>query len=334
MKTLPFGKSNDQVSQLALGCLPFGSKLTIEQSFLILDYYADQGGNFLDTSNNYSFWDANGQGGESESVLGEWFRERGNREKFFLATKVGAFPNDIEAFKNYKGNGDPWTELTEGLSRQAILSAVDKSLLRLGTDYIDLYYAHVDARQNNLEETMEAFDELIRIGKVRHIGCSNYKVWRLAQAQEISKYKGYSPYEAVQLFHTYFQTEKFADTQMADPMSAELFDYVRANGNLTLLAYTPLLWGSYTRKDKINEIPKLKAYDRPQNRIRQARLEKIAAETGATINQVIYAWMMHSDPVIIPLVAVSELSHLSENLDSVNITLTSDQMAYLNSSLN
>jgi len=334
MKKVALGNSKYEVSQMALGCLPFGSKLTKEQSFEILDYYVMQGGSFLDTSNNYSFWDAGGVGGESETVLGEWFKARNNRKSIFLATKVGALPRDIEEFKNYKGPGNPWTDLTEGLSKKAIFAAVDKSLARLKTDYIDLYYAHVDARSADLEETLDAFNELVKSGKVLTIGCSNYKVWRLAKAKEISRHNGWASYQAVQMFHTYFQSEKGADTQMADQMSDELFDYVRTQKDVTLLGYTPLLWGSYTRKEKYDEIPKLQAFVRPQNEVRRARLEKIAHDLNTSINQVIYAWMMHSDPVVVPLVAVSKIEHLKEDLESVHLKLTREQMEYLNAPLN
>lgn len=334
MKTVKLGNSKTEVSQMALGCLPFGTKLTKDQSFEILDYYLEQGGSFLDTSNNYSFWDAGGKGGDSETVLGKWFEERKNRDKVFLATKVGANPIDVDEFLNYKGSGDPWTELTEGLSRKAIFEAVDKSLKRLKTDYVDLYYAHVDNRQTNLEETLEAFNDLVKNGKVLHIGCSNYKIWRIAKAKEISKHNNWVQYEAVQMFHTYFQSEKGANTSMFDQMSDEIMDYARTNRDITLLGYTPLLWGSYTRKEKYEEIPCLKAFVRPQNDERYNRLLKISNETGVSINQVIYAWMMQSDPVIIPLVAVSRMEHLREDLDSVNLVLTKEQMEYLQKPLN
>ena len=134
MKMLNFADTNDQVSSLALGCLPFGSKVDTESSFAQLDYYLEQGGNFLDTSNNYSFWDADGKGGESERVLGKWFAERKTRDRVFLATKLGAFPTvSRDEFFSYKG--DPWSDLTEGLPRKTILQAVDNSLERLGTDH-------------------------------------------------------------------------------------------------------------------------------------------------------------------------------------------------------
>jgi aryl-alcohol dehydrogenase-like predicted oxidoreductase len=333
MKMTQFANTGVQVSVMALGCLPFGTKLDKAQSFDLLDYYAGVGGNFLDTSNNYSFWDANGKGGESESVLAEWFRERGERDRMFLATKLGAYPTvSRDEFYSYRGN--PWADLTEGLSRDAIFSAVDKSLTRLGTDYIDLLYAHVDDRTVDQEETLEAFDALVKSGKVRHIGCSNFKVWRTARAREISRVRGWASYEAVQMFNTYFQTEKGAETGMSDQMGDEIFDYVRSGNKVSLLGYTPLLWGSYTQPHKYQEIEKLANFARPQNDERRKRLDRVASETGATVNQVIYAWMMQNDPPVIPLVAVSKLEHLKEDLASVDLTLSKDQLVLLNAPLN
>ncbi len=332
LKRIQFADTDAKVSAMALGCLPFGSKLDKERSFELLNYYDSQGGNFLDTANNYSFWDADGKGGESESVLGEWMRIRGNRKDIFLATKLGAFPTvSRDEFFSYAGN--PWADKTEGLSKKAILAAVDGSLKRLRTDYIDLLYAHVDDRTVDQEETLEAFDEIIKQGKARYIGSSNFAVWRLARARTLAQERGLPIYKAVQMFYTYFQSEKFTATGMADQMGDELFDYVRSGNEMALLAYTPLLWGSYTRPEKYDEIDRLKAFVRPQNEERMKRLARVAAETGRTVNEVIYAWMMQSTPRIIPLVAVSKLEHLKEDLASANLTLTADEMAVLNAPL-
>jgi len=329
MKTTQFADTDVRVSAMALGCLPFGSKLDAEQSYALLDYYLEQGGNFLDTANNYSFWDADGKGGESETVLGRWFRDRGSREKVFLATKLGAYPTvSRDEFFSYRGN--PWADLTEGLSRKAILQAVEGSLDRLGTDHIDLLYAHVDDRTVDQEETLEALDYLVRSGKVRYIGCSNFKVWRTARAREISRARGWAEYKAVQMFNTYFQTEKGVETGMSDQMGDEIFDYVRSGNRVSLLGYTPLLWGSYTQGHKYQEIDRLKSFVRPENDERRRRLELVARETGYTINQVKYAWMINGDPPVIPLVAVSRLEHLMEDLSAADLPLSREHLAVLN----
>jgi aryl-alcohol dehydrogenase-like predicted oxidoreductase len=333
MKMTRFADTDARVSVMALGCLPFGTKVDKERSYELLDYYAGVGGNFFDTANNYSFWDANGNGGESETVLGQWFKDRGNRDRIFLATKLGAFPT-VGRDEFFSHRGDPWADLTEGLSRKVILTGVEKSLARLGTDHIDLLFAHVDDRTVGQEETLEAFDSLVKSGKVLHIGCSNFKTWRTARSREISEVRGFAKYEAVQKFHTYFQTEKGAEIGMFDQMNDELFDYVRSGNAMSLLAYTPLLWGSYPRPEKYQEIERLVNFTRPQNDERKRRLEQIAAETGYSINQVIYVWMIQSDPPIIPLVAVSKLEHLKEDLASAKLRLTNEQLAILNAPLN
>lgn len=333
MKYVQFADTDVQVSTMALGCLPFGTKLSRDRAFELLDYYIDQGGNFLDTADNYSFWEANGKGGESEAVLGEWLRERKTRNRIFLATKLGAYPT-VARDEFYAYKGDPWADLTEGLSRKAIFAAVDQSLERLGVDCIDLLYAHVDDRHVDQEETLEAFSEIVRQGKVRFIGCSNFKIWRIARARTLSAERGFPEYKAVQMFNTYFQLEKFARTSMFDQMGDEIFDYVRSGNAITLLGYTPLLWGSYTQRHKYAEIDNLKAFMRPQNDERRQRLEQVAAESGMSVNQIIYAWMIQGKPPVIPLVAVSRLEQLKEDLAAADLSLTTEQLSILNAPLN
>ncbi len=331
MNMIQFADTNEKISAMGLGCLPFGSKLDRPSSFALLDRFAEEGGTVLDTANNYSFWEEGSRGGESESVLGEWFTARGNRDRCFLATKLGAFPTVSRAeFFAYKG--DPWQDKTQGLSAKTIAKAVDESLARLKTDRIDLLYAHVDDRRTDQEETLAAFDAVVRSGKVRHIGCSNFKVWRIARAREISRHRGFAAYRAYQGFDTYFQSEKFANTGIFDQMGEELFDYVGSHP-MTLFGYTPLLWGSYTRPEKYAEIPRLKHFERPQNAERRLRLERVAGETGWTVNQVIYAWMLSRAPAVVPLVAVSKMEHLAEDLAAADLRLPEELLAVLDAPL-
>lgn len=152
----------------------YGSKVDEETSFELMDYYY-QGGRAFDTSNNYPFWRPESMGDESEITLGKWMKKRGNRKQLFIATKVGARPINKEK-----------TEF-EGLSREVIFSAVEESLKRLQTNYIDLYYMHVDWRREPLEETLKAFNDLVKSDKIKHIVCSNMDTWRLVKAKEISK---------------------------------------------------------------------------------------------------------------------------------------------------
>ena len=153
MRTVPLGEAGVEVSALCLGCMFFGTRVDEETSMQLLDRYLAAGGSFLDTANNYAFWVEGGGGGESEMLWGRWMRRRGNRDQLFLATKVGGMPG-------------------EDLSRAAITAAVEGSLRRLGTDRIDLYYAHIDHRTVALEETLDAFGERVTAGKVRYIGAA------------------------------------------------------------------------------------------------------------------------------------------------------------------
>ena len=150
-----------EVSEVSLGAMMFGSTVSKEDSYRTLDIYMDMGGNFIDTSNNYAHWA--GTGDESETLLGEWLSERKCRDKVILATKVGF---------DRKGEG-------AGLRKAQIEYWVDESLRKLKTDYIDLYYAHTDDLNTPIEETMEAFDTLVKKGKVRALGASNFYTWRL-----------------------------------------------------------------------------------------------------------------------------------------------------------
>jgi len=332
MKRINFADTNEKVSNMALGCLAYGTKVNKNDAFEQLDYFLDKGGNFLDTSNNYSFWEKGGKGGESEAILGEWLKERQNRDQIFLATKLGAFPTvSTDKFFSYQGNS--WEDLTEGLSKDTIINSVNQSLKRLKTDYIDLLYAHVDDRETEQEETLEAFDQLVKEGKVRHIGCSNFKTWRIVKAREISKQKRLVSFQAVQQFYTYFKSEPGNNTGMFHQMNDDLFDYIRAGNKMTLLAYTPLLWGSYTQTHKYQEEDRLKNFIRPQNDERRKILEEVASKLNCTINQVIYAWMLHSDPPVIPLIAVTKMTHLKEDLSAADLILPEEVLKKLNQSI-
>lgn len=330
MKRVQLGKSDLMVSQMALGCLPFGNTVDQETAFQFLDYYREQGGNFLDTSNNYSFWVDGCTGDESETALGNWFKARGNRNDIILATKVGARPTDREKLMANSGTAEGWVKYSEGLTRKAIISSVEQSLKRLQTDYIDLFYAHIDHRENSLEETLEAFDSLVKSGKVKNIGCSNYATWRMVQGKNISRKNGWAEYAAIQQFHSYFQARRHPKMGIAVEANEELFDYIQANRDITLLAYTPLLWGSYVKPEKYNDTPMLQNFVSPDNDKRREALTKIAEDKGATVHQIIYAWMMHRNPPVVPLVAVSSMDQLKENLDSVKIELSDEDMAFLN----
>ncbi|MCP4715956.1 MAG: aldo/keto reductase, partial [Deltaproteobacteria bacterium] len=178
-----------QVSPPCLGCMNFGTYTEESRSRQLLDCYIDSGGNFLDTANNYACWQPGASGDESESVLGRWMQQRNNRQRIILATKVGF---------NQPAIG-------EGLTPSIIKSEIDKSLQRLKTDYIDLYYAHNDDRSTPLEETLHTFAQLVQSGKVRYIGASNTMAWRLEQAHNISQTNKWPSYCCIQQRFTYLR---------------------------------------------------------------------------------------------------------------------------------
>ncbi|GGH65749.1 aldo/keto reductase [Paenibacillus silvae] len=316
MRQLTLGKSGPQVSALCLGCLNFGTKADKSLSYRLLDQYVEAGGNFLDTSNNYAFWNGAGVGGQSETLLGEWMKEKNNRNSIFLATKVGANPT-------IPGGGFP---AKEGLSKKAIHKAVDESLKRLQTDYIDLYYAHIDDMDVPLEETLEAFNQLVQSGKVRAIGCSNHYTWRLEEARSISQSHGFAPYQCIQQRYSYLRPRPGADFDVQISVSEEMLKYIETHEEIALLAYSPLLSGAYSRQDR----PIPVQYTGPDAEARIAVLQEISKETGATHNQVVLAWMLNNSPVTLPVIAASSTEQLQENLQALNVTLTQEQIKRLN----
>jgi aryl-alcohol dehydrogenase-like predicted oxidoreductase len=308
MKTIPLGNTGENVSALCLGVLYYGNRIDKDLSYHLMDRYVDAGGSFFDTANIYSHWIAGFRGGESEAVLGQWMADRGNRARVFVASKVGF--------------GYPGVE--PGLRAHQIVHECEKSLHRLQTDVIDLYYAHVDDRATPLEETMAAFDRLVRSGKVRYLGASNFLAWRLEQARSVSRVNGWATYACIQQRHTYLRPKPGATFGAQISSNDDLLDYVACEG-VPLLAYSPLLNGAYTRDDRA--FPE--QYLGPDSDARLAALREVAAETDATANQVIYAWMLQSTPPVIPLMAASNDAQMTENLGALDLALTNAQMARL-----
>lgn len=286
-----------------------GTRTPGEMSNSILDAYVAAGGTFIDTANIYAFWVKGFQGGESENLLGDWMRTRNNRSRLFLASKVGfAYPG-----------------VDVGLRARTIEEECNKSLKRMNVETIDLYYAHVDDRTTPLEETMEAFDRLVKAGKVRFVGASNYLAWRLEQAKWISQVKGWAGFCCIQQRHTYLRVRP--GTSVAPQVAAndDLIDYC-ANSGLTLLAYSVLLGGAYTRADRALG----DQYGGQENEKRLGALRAVAKEAGATPNQVILRWMLQSSPTVLPLIAASDQEQLQENLAALTMQLTPGQMEKLN----
>ena len=305
MRKRKLGPSDVEVSALCLGTDAIGSRIDRQTSFQLLDLFRENGGTFVDTGNFYAAWLPGCSGGESETTIGQWMKERASRSEMAIATKLGF---------DYPG-------CQGGLGAAEIARECEKSLRRLGTDRIDLYYAHRDDRQTPLEETMEAFDCLIRAGKVRAIGASNLTVWRIAEANTVAAARGWARYSAIEQRHTYFRPRHGADFGPQIPINEDLKDFARSR-YITLIAYSALLQGAYTRDDR----PVPAQYAGSDAHARLQTLREVANESGATLNQVILAWMMQSDPPVLPIVAGSQPGQLAENLGALNVRLSEDQI--------
>ena len=313
MRKRKLGFSGLEVSALCFGTDLIGSRIDVPTSFALLDQFHDAGGNFIDTGNFYASWLPGCCGGESESTIGKWMKDRGVRSQMVVATKLGF---------DYPGSPG-------GLSAAEIERECEMSLRRLETDHLDLYYAHRDDAGTPLAETMEAFDRLVRAGKVRAIGASNLKVWRIAEANAVSDAHGWTRYCAVEQRHTYLRPRHGADFGPQICIHDDMKDFCRARA-VALIAYSVLLQGAYSREDR----PVPAQYAGPEADDRLSALKAVAAETGASVSQVVIAWMLHSDPVILPIVAASQPAQLTENLAALDVVLTPEQVQRLDTAGN
>ncbi|GAA3436737.1 aldo/keto reductase [Kutzneria kofuensis] len=307
-RTLSDGGAGLGVSTLCLGTMYFGTTVDEQRAFAVLDRFIEAGGTFIDTANTYSFWVPGGTGVESEALLGRWLASRRVRDRVVLATKVGALPDPP---------GAAWPEHAEGLSHDVVRTQAVASMRRLGTDHLDVYYAHIEDRRTSLDDTVATFASLVTDGLVRVTGCSNHAAWRLATARQIARAAGLPGFTCVQQRHTYLRPRPGAEFGSNPHISAELLDYAREEPDLTVLGYSVLLSGAYTRPDR----PLPEQYDHPDSHRRLAVLADVAKELGATPNQVVLAWLLRSDPPVLPVLGVSSVSQLDECLGALELEL-------------
>ncbi len=267
------------VFPLALGGNVFGWTANEKESFAVLDAYADAGGNFLDTADMYSSWAPGNSGGESETIIGRWLAMRKNRDQMIIATKVGMHPQ------------------LSGLRPETIRTAADRSLYRLQIDHIDLYYAHADDPKTPLEETLGAFDELIKAGKVRYIAASNYSAERLRQALEISTTRKLARYVALQQHYNLMERDSY---------EGELREVVQRE-NLVSIPYYALASGFLTGKYRPGtEVASKRAggaaeYLNEKGLRVLGALDRLAAANQVSVAAVAVGWLRAQPTVIAPI---------------------------------
>jgi aryl-alcohol dehydrogenase-like predicted oxidoreductase len=324
VQTTELGRTGQQVSQLSLGTMWMGTRTDEPTSFTMLDRYLEVGGSFVDTANCYSWWRIPGTtGGESETVLGRWFASRRNRDRVFLSTKGGGWVSDPD---KYRDTGIPVKY--SGANPATLRAEFDDSLRRLGTDHIDLYYVHVDDLDTPLEDTLELLDRLVRDGKIRYVGWSNVRTWRLERILGLAGRNGWPAPVAVQQQHTYLRPNPGANTRSI--VDDEQLDHLRANPKVSLVAYTPILNGVYDDADKRAKEPKMGDYVGPDADARLAVLSEVAGELNVTPNQLVLAWLLHqTSPTVIPLTGPRTLEQFDTAMGALDIKLSDEQLARL-----
>ncbi len=311
MRTL--GRTDMQVAALCLGGNVFDWTTDEQTSFAVLDAYVEGGGNFIDTADVYSTWVPGHEGGESESVLGRWMSARKNRDRIIIATKLGS-----------RMNNDPQRQ---GLSRQYMLKAVEDSLLRLQTDYIDLYQAHSDDQNTSLEETMATFNELVQQGKVRSIGASNYSAARLTEALKVSDQHSYARYQSLQPPYSLVNRAEYERDLKAICMEQ----------GLSVITYSSLasgfLSGKYRQGQDIPSSPRAKGIQQRYMNEHGFRIleqvDRIARAHNTTPSQVSLAWILAQPGITAPIASATSVEQTRELLGAVSLKLTDNEIQSL-----
>ncbi|WP_447750758.1 aldo/keto reductase [Sphingopyxis fribergensis] len=310
MTDKPLGQSGLSTPPLVLGGNVFGWTADRAASFAVLDRFVEGGGRMIDTADVYSAWVEGHKGGESESMIGEWLKASGARGKALIATKVGMLP----------GEGG------QGLQPDRIRAAADASLERLGVDAIDLYFAHKDDPDVPLDEVLGAFGELIDAGKVRAIGASNYSAARLAEALRVADEKGLPRFTVMQPELNLLDRDQY-EGALQQLCVAE---------NIGVVPYYSLasgyLSGKYRGADDLRQSPrgyKAKAYMEGRGPAVLAVMDRIAAETGATLSQIALAWVARQPGVTAPIASATRVEQLDELLGSMTLELSDAHLAAL-----
>lgn len=310
MSKRTLGQSGLQVSPIAFGGNVFGWTLDEAQSFTMLDAIVDSGLDFIDTADMYSAWAPGHQGGESEAIIGKWLKRSGKRERIVLATKVGM----------EMGNGD------KGLKAAYIQKAVEDSLKRLQTDYIDLYQAHQDDADTPLEETLGAFSRLIEQGKVRVIGASNYSGERLREAHQVAQRLGVPHYQSLQPHYNLHERKTYEED--LEPVVQEL--------GIGVISYFSLasgfLTGKYRTRDDITgaRARMVERYMDERGVTILSALDEVAAARDATPAQVALAWLIARPSITAPIASATSSRQLADLVAATRLHLSDDEVTMLN----
>jgi len=310
MEKRQLGSTDLYVYPITFGGNVFGWTIDEKQSFEILDAFTCAGFNFIDTADVYSRWKPGNEGGESETIIGNWLKKNKNRDQVIIATKVGS---DM-------GNGK------KGLSKKYILEAAEASLKRLQTDHIDLYQTHFDDESTPIEETLEAYAQLIKEGKVRHIGASNLSPERLKASLEIAAANGLPAYQTFQPEYNLYEREKFENG--IEPLCL--------GNNLGVITYFSLasgfLTGKYRTKDDLGKSARGGDMDKHFNdrgfKV-LAALDEVSKTLNTTPATAALAWLIHRPSVTAPIVSATSIKQLDAIIKAPDLAITAHEIELL-----
>lgn len=298
-----------EISRVCLGCNVFGWTVDEKRAFEILDAFYGEGFNFIDTADSYPWW-VNGSGGLSESFIGNWMKKRKNRHQIVVATKVGSNTSHLDY----------------NVSKKHILKSAEESLKRLQTDCIDLYYTHFDDHKTPVEETLSAYDELIKAGKVKYIGASNISVKRLQESFDASKKYSLPSYIALQPHYNLIDRSGFEGSYrtLAEERKLSVFPYWSlASGFLT---------GKYRSSSDLSKSPRgegIKKYLTPKNFQTLDKLDKVAVKYNTHSATVAIAWLLHQQIVSAPIVSATTQQQLFTTLNATRLKLDEEDVEWL-----
>ena len=312
MEKRKLGNTDLEVYPIAFGGNVFGWTLDEKKSFEILNGFEEAGFNFIDTADVYSRWKPGNSGGESEKIIGNWLKEKKNRHDIILTTKVGSDMGDGK----------------KGLKKEYILKAVEDSLKRLKTDYLDLYQTHFDDESTPVLETLEAYDQLVKDGKIRWIGTSNMSPERIKESLETSAEKGLPSYETLQPHYNLYAREKYESQ----------YEPLALGHGLGVFTYFSLesgfLTGKYRTKEDLKKSPRGgdmdKYFDERGMKILDA-LDEISKQNNTTPASVALAWLIQRPSVTAPIVSATSLSQLDAIIQAPELDLDSDAIRFLTS---